>query len=279
MQTIKNIQNVIAENNGFIPSHVLAEIIGREHRNLTAKMKQQFTPEQLLKISSRSEDYVSGNNAVKTRTVYLLPEREAMALAMSYDVMIGMQVYEAYQAYREALNAVIASESHEEAVAVATQALYNERQAKAIQRIKKGQNLGHTITKMFEFHQDPLSAWEEFKAVYLNITQFAEDEKQTRRDILDNLRSRLTSENSGLRLVWMKARIKEGNFDNNLYLKFKDVERDVLSLQSRLRVMDKNENAARVVKAKRVAYKVADIAKTERRKNAEIIAAITPILN
>ncbi len=262
MQTIKNIQNVIAENNGFIPSHVLADIIGRRHDNLVSKMTTQFPDEQLLNLRNSLKSIPYGDNG-QTRSVYLLPEREAMALAMSYDVMIGMQVYEAYQAYREALNAVIASDSHEEAVAVATQALYNERQAKAIQRIKKGQNLGHTITKMFEFHQDPLSAWEEFKAVYLNITQFAEDEKQTRRDILDNLRSRLTSENSGLRLVWMKARIKEGNFDNNLYLKFKDVERDVLSLQSRLRVMDKNENAARVVKAKRVAYKVADIAKRE----------------
>ncbi|WP_429142554.1 hypothetical protein [Aeromonas veronii] len=274
MQTIKDIQNVIAENNGFIPSHVLADIIGREHRNLTAKLKQEFSAEQLLNFSTRSEEYVSGNNAIKTRSVYLLPEREAMALSMSYDVMIGMQVYEAYQAYRDALNAVIASESHEEAVAIASQALYNERQAKAIQRIKNGQSLGHTITKMFEFHQDPLSAWEEFKAVYLNITHFADNEKQARRDILDNLRSRLTSENSGLRRVWMKARMNEGNFDNNLYLKFKDVERDVLALQSRLRVMDKNENGKMAIKAKDVALKVADIAKQERRKNAEIIASM-----
>ncbi|MGL4765230.1 MAG: hypothetical protein ACRC2N_09425 [Aeromonas sp.] len=265
---------MITENNGFIPSHVLADIIGRDHPNFTKKIKQEFSEEQLVKITTSEIVYCKGNNATGTRSVYLLPEREAMALAMSYDVKIGMQVYEAYQAYRDALNAVIASESHEEAVAIATQALYNERQAKAIERIKNGQNLGHSITKMFEFHQDPLSAWEEFKAVYLNITHFADNEKQARRIILDNLRSRLTSENSGLRRVWMKARINEGNFDNNLYLKFKDVERDVLALQSRLREIDKNTNGKMAIKAKDVALKVADIAKQERRKNAEMTASM-----
>jgi hypothetical protein len=277
MKNVNEIQTVIAENAGFIPSHVLAEMIGRQHHHVVAKIKSQFNAETVAKIENSCISIAYGDNG-QTREVYLLPECEAMALAMSYDVMIGMHVYQAYQAYKVALNEVIASESHEEAVAVAAKALYNERQQKAIERIKNGQNLGHSITKMFEFHQDPMSAWEEFKTVYLNITHFAEDEKQARRDILDNLRGRLTSENTGLRRVWMKARINEGNFDNNLYLKFKDVERDVLALQSRLRVMDKNENGKKAERARDAAVKAVDIAKTERRKNAEIIQIITPIM-
>lgn len=100
MKTIKEIQTIIETNNGFIPSNVLAEIIGREHRNVTAKIKQQFDENTVLKFSTVQETYNNGKNS---RKIYMLPETEGMALAMSYDVNIGMVVYQAFKAYEKAL--------------------------------------------------------------------------------------------------------------------------------------------------------------------------------
>lgn len=100
MKTVNAIQTTITENNGFIPSNVLADVLGKNHSDLTKKMKQQLDKNTLSKISERQESYNNGKN---TRKIYLLPEAEGMGLAMHYDVSIGIIVYRAFKSYEKAL--------------------------------------------------------------------------------------------------------------------------------------------------------------------------------
>ncbi|WP_188013178.1 hypothetical protein [Photobacterium damselae] len=100
MKTIKEIQTIIEANNGFIPSNVLAALIGKQHGHLTDKMKNQSDEITLSKIETVQETYNNGKN---TRTVYMLPEEDAVALAMSYDMDIGREVYRAFKSYEKAL--------------------------------------------------------------------------------------------------------------------------------------------------------------------------------
>ncbi|EGR0698868.1 hypothetical protein EX461_24345 [Vibrio parahaemolyticus] len=116
---VSNIKNIIENNNGFIPSTQLSELIGRNHRDVTRKIKKQFDESTLRNLRSVKEVYNNNN----LRDVFLLPEKEAMALTMSYNVNIGMQVYEAFQIYKKALVDITNSQTIEEAHSIANNAL------------------------------------------------------------------------------------------------------------------------------------------------------------
>lgn len=119
----EEIYNVINTNSGFIPSDELANILGKEHTNLVVKMKKQLA-EQLVKIMSCSKPVEVANGAMKPRTVYILPEIEAVAMAMSYDAAIGVEVMKAFKAYQATLVNIV--KDPENAREVALDALFTE---------------------------------------------------------------------------------------------------------------------------------------------------------
>ncbi|WP_028022223.1 Rha family transcriptional regulator [Enterovibrio calviensis] len=115
--TTENLQEVIKMNGGVIATSQLATVLGKSHQHLTDKLAKSCT---LTNFVTVQESYNSGKN---TRTAYLLPEKEAMALAMSYDMNLGMKVYQAFQDYKAALEAVQNATSLAEAKAIAKEAL------------------------------------------------------------------------------------------------------------------------------------------------------------
>lgn len=124
MTNMKSLQTLIAANNGKLSTAVIAEKLGKTHQHLCDKLKSQIDDSLLTNFVTK-EMFTKGRyKTIKSeRTIYLLPEVEAMALAMSYDMKIGMEVYNAFKAYEAALVAVTDSETLEEAKAVANKAL------------------------------------------------------------------------------------------------------------------------------------------------------------
>ena len=122
MKTInmKSLQKLIAANNGKLSTAVIADLLGKNHSDVKRKLGTQLTGQQ---FAEQLETYSKGHGAEGTRTIYLLPEAEAMALAMSYDMKIGMEVYAAFKAYEAALISVVNSESLAEAKTIANKAL------------------------------------------------------------------------------------------------------------------------------------------------------------
>ena len=88
MTNMKSLQNLITANGGKLSTAVIAELLGKQHGHLVAKLETQLGVEQLSKFET-SETYSKGKGATGTRKVFLLPEAEAMALAMSYDMKIN----------------------------------------------------------------------------------------------------------------------------------------------------------------------------------------------
>ncbi|ELH4810089.1 hypothetical protein Q9X96_003123 [Vibrio vulnificus] len=232
---LKQIQTIIETNNGLIPSSELATLINRNHSDVTKKITAQFDESTLRNILTAQETYNNNN----TRTVYMLPEKEAMAIAMSYSVQLGMQVYEAYQAYKAALQDVLAAETVEQAVDTACAVLYTPEQAAIIKAIRERKALGKLVNKLFDTHEDPLVAWNEFYECYKMIGRVMSKENACtyRRKVSDALRREVVSHNTGLRARYRKR----AKFDIYMYQKFDAVEAEVLSIQSELRVRDKNK--------------------------------------
>lgn len=271
------ILSIIETNNGLIPSSELATLIGREHANVTKKINAQLTPEQLVKITTCEIEYSKANNSTGTRTVYMLPEAEAMAIAMSYSVQLGMQVYEAYQEYKKALEEVIEAETLEDAKKAAIAALYTKQQEHIFTLMREDKRIGKAIGKLFRQHQDPVDAWDEFYECYLKIGAVVKNAPEYRRGVLTDLRKNLRGENSGYRVVWMKQRIEDGDFSIDHYNKFKAIEAEVLVLESRLREKDKNENAKRATNNADIARKIGKIAKEKEAKLQQATCTIAKI--
>lgn len=114
--TAENLQEIIQMNNGEIYTSQLATILGKSNQHLTDKLAKTCP---LTNFVSVEEEYNKG----QFRTAYLLPEKEAMALAMSYDMDLGMKVYQAFQDYKAALEAIQNADSLEQAKEIATKAL------------------------------------------------------------------------------------------------------------------------------------------------------------
>ncbi|KFA99230.1 hypothetical protein [Vibrio sp. ER1A] len=228
--TISQIISVIEQNNGVIPSNALAIIIGKQHGNLVTKMKSNFDESLLLKIKS-SEFYEKHQNAKGIRDIYLLPEKEAMAMAMSYSVELGMQVYEAYQQYKQAIEKVLQAETIEEATEAAIE-VYTYRQQQIIKLIKQRKSIGAQVIKLFDEHDDMMLAWSELYDCYKTIPASA---TSYRRDVIKLLRNKLASHNAGLRV---KYRARTKRYDHSQYQLFDRIESQVRKLESALRCRD-----------------------------------------
>ncbi|WP_283598859.1 hypothetical protein [Photobacterium phosphoreum] len=147
--TIASIQTIIANNNGTLSTSDLAKMLGKDHTRLCEKLSRNVT---LDNLSTVEEAYNSDKN---TRTVYLLPEAEAMALAMSYDMNLGMQVYQAFKAYEQALQLITVTGSIEDAVSIAKTVLEIAID-EAIQNNKDGKQISRSIsTALRECNHEP----------------------------------------------------------------------------------------------------------------------------
>lgn len=248
--TIAQITSVIEENNGTIPSNALAIMIGKQHGNLVTKLKSNFNETQLFKMKS-SEFYQKHQNSKGVRDIYLLPEKEAMAIAMSYSVELGMQVYEAYQTYKKAIEEVIQSETIEQATEAAMQ-VYTVRQQQIIKLIRNKKSISSQVTKLFDEHEDMMLAWHELYDCYRLI---GAADTEYRREVIKMLRGKLASHNSGLRVDY---RMRSKGYDHAQYQVFDKIEAKVRKLESALRsrditkgkkVIDKERDSKEVLKS------------------------------
>lgn len=164
--TIASIQTIIANNNGTLSTSDLAKMLGKAHQHLCDKLKAQLGEEQLTKFVTKEIFFKGRYQTIKDeRTVYLLPEAEAMALAMSYDMNLGMQVYQAFKAYEQALQLITVTGSIEDAVSIAKTVLEIAID-EAIQNNKDGKQISRSIsTALRECNHDPIKMIEVLQSI------------------------------------------------------------------------------------------------------------------
>lgn len=106
---LSDILSTIRFNQGHMPTHELAMMLGKQHSNLLRKLESQGM--LLLKLKSYKIETSKGNRGgIQTYDSYLLNDEQAVALAMSYDVQLGMMVYRGFKAALEVVDAVNAGE-------------------------------------------------------------------------------------------------------------------------------------------------------------------------
>ncbi|MGL5006029.1 MAG: hypothetical protein ACRC53_01350 [Plesiomonas sp.] len=109
---LSSILSTIQSNQGHMPTHELAMMLNKRHSNLLRKLEEQGVC--LLNLSTHKIDVPMPNGGMKTTDSYLLDERQAVALAMSYDMNLGMLVWDGFKAALEVVDAVNAGETPEE---------------------------------------------------------------------------------------------------------------------------------------------------------------------
>lgn len=120
--SLPNILSTIKFNQGYMPTHELAMMLGKRHSHLLRKLESQG--ELLPKLGSLQVEKATGNNGHRLYTSYLLDERQAVALAMSYDMKLGMMVWDGFKAALEVVDAVNAGEDPETIAKKAEDAAY-----------------------------------------------------------------------------------------------------------------------------------------------------------
>lgn len=106
---LADILSTIRFNQGHMPTHELAMMLGKQHSNLLRKLESQGV--LLLKLKSYKIETSKGNRGgIQTYDSYLLDERQAVALAMSYDMKLGMMVWDGFKSALEVVDAVNAGE-------------------------------------------------------------------------------------------------------------------------------------------------------------------------
>lgn len=121
---LADILSTIRFNQGHMPTHELAMMLGKQHSHLLRKLESHGV------LASKLESIVCETRAgrkgggTQTYTSYLLNERQAVALAMSYDMKLGMMVWDAFKAALEVVDAVNAGEDPETIAKKAEDAAY-----------------------------------------------------------------------------------------------------------------------------------------------------------
>lgn len=106
---LADILSTIRFNQGHMPTHELAMMLGKQHTHLLRKLESQGV--LLSKLDSYKIETSKGNRGgIQTYDSYLLDERQAVALAMSYDMKLGMMVWDAFKSALEVVDAVNAGE-------------------------------------------------------------------------------------------------------------------------------------------------------------------------
>ncbi|CAI0917986.1 Uncharacterised protein [Serratia marcescens] len=85
------LRRAVTDGNGLIELGELAKGLGKRKGNIIRKLEDSFPEERLLKMRTRYLQQ-GGNGAKQTVETYMLPPKIAGALAMSYDLQLGVTV-------------------------------------------------------------------------------------------------------------------------------------------------------------------------------------------
>lgn len=119
---LADILSTIRFNQGHMPTHELAMMLGKQHTHLLRKLESQGV--QVSNLESCKVESIRNNGGIQTYDSYLLNERQAVALAMSYDMKLGMMVWDSFKAALEVVDAVNAGEDPETIAKKAEDAAY-----------------------------------------------------------------------------------------------------------------------------------------------------------
>ncbi|TNJ15900.1 hypothetical protein CF111_19495 [Aeromonas sobria] len=117
---LSDILSTIRFNQGHMPTHELAMMLGKQHTHLLRKLESQGVC--LSKLETRSIDVPMPKGGTKQSKTYLLNERQAVALTFTYSMAIGQMVWDGFKAALEVVDAVNAGESQEAIAKKAKQA-------------------------------------------------------------------------------------------------------------------------------------------------------------
>ncbi|EKP0316958.1 hypothetical protein JFQ90_002197 [Aeromonas veronii] len=125
---LADILSTIRFNQGHMPTHELAMMLGKRHSDVVNKLKAECEEEGELvgtKFSTLQIETQKGNRgATQTYTSYLLEEEDAVSLAMSYDRKLAKLIYRGFKAALEVVDAVNAGEDPETIAKKAEEAAY-----------------------------------------------------------------------------------------------------------------------------------------------------------
>ncbi|HIA3357367.1 TPA: hypothetical protein ACWP47_004265 [Escherichia coli] len=77
---------------GLIELGELAKGLGKQKHHVAAKLKSSFGEEQVAKMETCLTVYGNGQKSGQTISTYMLNHKTAAALAMSYDLQLGIEV-------------------------------------------------------------------------------------------------------------------------------------------------------------------------------------------
>ncbi|HDO1325448.1 TPA: hypothetical protein P2R04_002429 [Aeromonas veronii] len=120
---LSDILSTIKLNQGYMPTHELAMMLGKKHTHLLRKLESQGC--KVPNLGSLQVEKATGNNGSRLYTSYLLNDEQAVALAMSYDMQLGMMVYRGFKSALEVVDAVNAGEDLETISKKAEDAAYD----------------------------------------------------------------------------------------------------------------------------------------------------------
>lgn len=110
---LADILPTIRFNQGHMPTHELAMMLGKRHSDVVNKLKAECEEDGEdwgRKFRIQKVETSSGKGRVQTYTSYLLEEEDAVSLAMSYDRKLAKLIYRAFKSALEVVDAVNAGE-------------------------------------------------------------------------------------------------------------------------------------------------------------------------
>ncbi|QWL69731.1 hypothetical protein HQ397_05975 [Aeromonas hydrophila] len=110
---LSDILSTIRFNQGHMPTHELAMMLGKRHSDLIRKLESQGVLIRKLRSIVCETQVGRKGGGIQTYDSYLLNDEQAVALAMSYDMQLGMMVYRGFKAALEVVDAVNAGEAQE----------------------------------------------------------------------------------------------------------------------------------------------------------------------
>ncbi|TSJ58136.1 hypothetical protein FND52_08905 [Atlantibacter subterranea] len=116
------INKEFSDNNETLSAGLLARLLGKQKGHVIRKIESLF-PKQLLSKMETNSYQIVGLGGMRENRDYRLNRKQAIALAMTYDVMLGMALVDALDNAIAGLNAVTEANTLEDAQSTAALAL------------------------------------------------------------------------------------------------------------------------------------------------------------
>lgn len=201
-----------------------------------------------------------------------LTKRQILKLAAYVDYEFEDAVFEAFELLSEG--------KVDEALDVAITVTHTAQQAHIIELIRQRRYLGKAIANLFDKHDVPMDAWNEFYACYkmIGVVLGNAHAVEYRRQVINKLRSSLASHDTGLRMNYRKR----NKFNPTHYETFTDIENKVLKLQGALRQHNTTKAAKQATDAqqkKDLLIQVVKTAANDSHTRETIIETLTDMRN